>query len=84
MDGFARVAGALLAEGVRFVVIGVWGANYYTRGSLFVTQDQDLFVPPDPENLLRAWRCCEAGARRRDEARWSFAGESVRWPGLFW
>ena len=59
MDPFARVAGALLDENVRFVVTGVWGANYYTRGSLFVTQDQDLFVPADPGNLLRAWRCCE-------------------------
>lgn len=54
-----RVAGALVAAQVRFVVIGVWGANYYTAGSLFVTQDQDLFLPPSPENLLRAWQCCD-------------------------
>lgn len=58
-DPFARLAGALLAANVRFVVIGVWGANYYTVGSLFVTQDQDVFLPPDAENLLRAWQCCD-------------------------
>lgn len=60
MDPFARVATALRSANVRFVVIGVWGANYYARGSLFVTQDQDLFVPLDAQNLLRAWQACES------------------------
>jgi hypothetical protein len=48
----------LLAAEVRFVVIGVSGANYYARsgGSLFATQDRDLFLPPDAENLLTCWR----------------------------
>jgi hypothetical protein len=44
----------------RFVVIGVWGANFYTSGALFVTRDQDLFVPRDAANLLRAWQCCDS------------------------
>ena len=26
---------------------------------LFVTQDYDLFFPPDPDNLVRAWTACE-------------------------
>ena len=40
------------------MITGVWGANYYTRGTLFVTSDQDLFLPLDAENLLRAWAPC--------------------------
>lgn len=61
MDPFARVMQALLDDGVRCVVIGVWGANYYaTRGSMsFTTHDRDLFLPPDVENELRAWAICE-------------------------
>lgn len=60
MDAFASLAGALSAGRVRFVVIGVWGANYYapSGGALFTTLDRDLFLPPDPENLLSAWSVC--------------------------
>src|SRR2546430_10020904 len=28
--------------------------------SVFATEDRDLFLPPDPENLLRAWSSCRA------------------------
>ena len=61
MDPFARLAKALRARQVRFAVIGVSGANFYARsgGTLFTTQDQDLFLPLDPENLLRAWQSCD-------------------------
>jgi hypothetical protein len=45
--------------GVRFVVIGVWGASIWAGDAVFQTKDQDLFLPPDAANLLRAWRCCE-------------------------
>ena len=60
MDPFARVVQSLHAGQVRFAVIGVSGANLYARsgGTLFTTQDQDLFLPLDPENLLRAWQGC--------------------------
>jgi hypothetical protein len=46
---------------VKFVLIGVAGADYYARstGHLFTTQDWDLFLPPDPLNALRAWKICE-------------------------
>lgn len=46
---------------VRFVVIGVSGANYYgqSAGLLFTTEDRDLFLPRDPRNLLRAWEVCQ-------------------------
>jgi hypothetical protein len=53
---------ALHERQVRFVAIGVWGANYYAAGitELFSTQDEDLFLPPDPDNLLRAWEACDS------------------------
>ena len=58
----ARLLRALEERAVRFVAIGVWGANHYAEGvtELFITQDKDLFLPPDPENLLRAWDACDA------------------------
>lgn len=61
MDPLNRLAQALHANGVRFVVIGVSGVNYYARtsGTLFTTRDYDLFLPPDPENVLRAWQSCQ-------------------------
>ncbi len=48
---------ALGERNVRFVVIDIWGANYYARqaGGLFTTQDCDLFLPGDPQNVLYAW-----------------------------
>jgi hypothetical protein len=60
MDPFAGVVRAMLESHVRFVVIGVWGANYYARsaGLSFTTRDRDAFLPPDPGNLLRAWQAC--------------------------
>lgn len=62
MDAFQCLIAELAARGVRFVVIGVAGINYYAAGpgALFTTDDRDLFLPPDPENLLRAWQACEA------------------------
>jgi predicted nucleotidyltransferase len=61
MTPFARLARVLSKEKVRFVVIGVSGANFYVSRStpLFATVDRDLFLPPDPENELAAWRACE-------------------------
>ena len=61
MDAFAALADALSAGGVRYVVIGVWGANYYapSGAAMFTTLDRDLFLPPDPDNLLAAWMICE-------------------------
>ena len=42
-------------------MIGLAGANFYARGgsAVFVTEDSDLFLPLDPDNLVRAWNCCE-------------------------
>jgi hypothetical protein len=61
VNPFVPLARALAARSVRFVLIGVAGANQYALGGSdsFVTQDQDLFLPPDPDNLVRAWAACE-------------------------
>ena len=64
MSAFDRLLGELLRRDVRFVVIGVWGANYWARsaGTTFSTQDRDLFLPLEPANLLAAWEAaCAMG-----------------------
>jgi len=62
MDAFARLVRSLERAGVRFVLIGLAGANYYARSgaTLFVTEDRDLLLPLDPDNALAAWGVCEA------------------------
>jgi hypothetical protein len=62
VDAFERLVDRLHRGGVRFVIIGLSGANYYARSAraLFLTQDRDLFLPRDPDNTLAAWRACEA------------------------
>lgn len=61
MEPFLRLASAFDRANVRFVVIGVAGANHYARsaGSIFTTEDFDLFLPADASNALLAWRACE-------------------------
>ena len=43
-------------------MIGVAGANHYALGgaTVFTTQDRDLFLPSEPDNLVRCWEACEA------------------------
>lgn len=62
MDLLVPIAKALQDHDVQFIVIGVWGANYYAQSAatVFSTHDCDVFLPPDPANLLRAWQACEA------------------------
>jgi hypothetical protein len=52
---------ALARHSVRYVLIGVSWANLYAPGGQgsFVTRDYDLFLPLDPDNLVRAWDACE-------------------------
>lgn len=61
MDAFVHLLRTLREHDVRFVVIGVWGANFYAvdAGTAFTTEDRDLFLPLEPANTLRAWRACE-------------------------
>jgi hypothetical protein len=43
------------------VLIGVSGANLYgpSGQTVFHTDDFDLFLPPDTENLVNTWAACE-------------------------
>lgn len=61
MASFPALVGALNRRGVRFVLIGVWGANFHAQdtSALFTTLDYDLFLPPSADNLLEAWRACD-------------------------
>ncbi|MGH9254137.1 MAG: hypothetical protein ACRD3C_06160 [Vicinamibacterales bacterium] len=60
-DPFAPLARALADRSVRYLLIGVSGANYYAvpPASRFVTDDYDLFLPQHPDNLVQAWAACE-------------------------
>lgn len=60
-DPFAPLARALAGRTVRYLLIGVSGANLYAPpgGGRFVTDDFDLFLPPDPQNLVQAWAAGE-------------------------
>ena len=57
----APLARGLAAKSVRYVLIGVSGANLYapSGGSRFMTEDYDLFLPLDADNLAQAWTVCE-------------------------
>jgi hypothetical protein len=62
MTTFVDACRALIRDGVRFVVIGVWGANYYARsvGTTLATRDLDAFLPLDAHNLVLAWKACKS------------------------
>ena len=47
---------------MRFVLIGVGGANYYAHAgsAVFTTKDRDLFLPLEPGSLVACWQACEA------------------------
>src|SRR5688572_3374262 len=86
MEAFAACLKALGESNVRFVVMGVWGINYYAQSgvTLFTTADRDLFLPPDSENLQRAWSVCEqqnlslwAGAEPLDQPRDSVVARRI-------
>lgn len=57
----APLARRLAERQVRYVLIGVSGANLFGPGgqAVFATDDFDLFLPPDADNLVRAWAACE-------------------------
>jgi hypothetical protein len=60
LEPFPKLILALQRAKVRFVLIGIAGANYFaeTAGLVFTTQDRDLFLPPDNPNELKAWQVC--------------------------
>ena len=57
----ASLASSFTAHAVRYLLIGVSGANLYSPAgqAIFATEDFDLFMPRDPDNLLRAWTAAE-------------------------
>lgn len=61
MEPFPALAAALHEAEVRYVTIGVGGANLWARSghTIFTTRDHDLFLPNDPENSIRAWQAAE-------------------------
>lgn len=70
MTSFAPLARALLDHGVRYVLIGVSGANVHAHraGVVFGTLDRDVFLPCEPDNLLAAWRACDSCGLRLTSA----------------
>jgi predicted nucleotidyltransferase len=62
VDALASLIRSMNESHVQFVIMGVWGINYYARSgsTLFTTADRDFFLPPDPANLMQAWAACEA------------------------
>ena len=58
---FAPLAQALARLSVRYALIGVSGANLYApQGqAVFTTEDLDLFLPQDADNLVHAWAACD-------------------------
>ena len=57
----APLATELARDAVRYVLIGVSGANLYGPAgqAIFTTDDIDFFVPQNADNLVRAWAACE-------------------------
>lgn len=57
----APLARALAVRGVRYLLIGVSGANLYgpEAQAVFSTDDFDLFLPPEADNLVHAWSACD-------------------------
>jgi len=58
----AQLSRALHERAVRFVLIGVGDANFHALdgATVFTTEDRDLFLPLDADNLVRCWEACEA------------------------
>lgn len=55
------LARQLAQRAVRYTVIGVSGANLYAPASqaVFTTDDIDLFLPSNSDNLVNAWTACD-------------------------
>ena len=70
MTSFAPLARAFSEHGVRYVLIGVSGANFYAHlaGVVFGTLDRNVFLPCDSGNLLSAWRAYESCSLRLTSA----------------
>jgi len=81
VDPLLPLVRTLHERSVRFVLIGVAGANYYAMAGSdsFLTQDRDLFLPLDSDNLVASWAACEAAGL----GLWS-GQEPLDWPHDRW
>jgi hypothetical protein len=57
-----RVLDAFERQGVRYVVFGAAALNFH--GFARFTEDLDVFVAPDRDNILRLRRALRSGVRR--------------------
>lgn len=66
VDPLAPLARRLNEASAQYVIIGVAGANYFAHepGAVFTTEDRDLFLPLDPDNLVVCWQACESAGLR--------------------
>lgn len=60
-SGYSRALAGLARAGVRFVLVGVGGINFYARtaSQAFMTLDVDALLAPTVENLRRAFRALD-------------------------
>jgi hypothetical protein len=81
VDALLPLVRALTEREVRFVVIGVSGANYWALGgsTIFTTKDRDLFLPLDADNLVRCWDACAAAGLELQSGREPLDSPRDRW-----
>lgn len=61
MSGLGVVVAGLHGERVRFLLVRMGaGSLAAPDGTVLRARYHELFLPPEPENALRAWRACEA------------------------
>jgi hypothetical protein len=63
VSGFAVLIEGLHGERVRFLLVRMGtGSLAAPDGTFLRARYHELFLPPEPENALRAWRACGAAA----------------------
>jgi hypothetical protein len=61
VSGFAVLVEGLHREHVRFLLVRMGtGSLAAPDGTVVRARYHELFLPPEPDNALRAWRACEA------------------------
>ncbi|MCK9554416.1 hypothetical protein M0R36_01150 [bacterium] len=59
MNAYFETLKNLNKEGVRYVVVGLFGINFYSKSAenSFATNDLDIFIEPVVENVKKCCRC---------------------------
>ena len=86
MVSFPNLVEALQRRDVRFVLIGIWGVNAHASdgAAIFTTNDFDLFLPPDADNLLRTWPATSSASRYDPAVNRSTRRATACWPNASW